>query len=217
MFDARHCQRETRCLLLLFSDNRATSIENIHSLCMLWYKVAWFSHCNAQADAGRRIVWGRQSGVWVSSSQKNFSILKEKTKDRLGNHTVFLPPVLHSPFLFCWPQYFHWKFGFLCTLPWFSPRFSLSAVILCISCYICFHIAFFLFLFLNLPSADSFCLCDLPNFIHPFCSYRNRVFASRWCVCACIHSCSHFLSSSNFWTTFKQCLKEGQRSKVLWK
>lgn len=39
--------------------------------------------------------------------------------------------------------------------------------------------------FLNLPFADSFCLCDLPHFIQPVCSYRNRVFWSQ-VICSCL-------------------------------
>lgn len=64
--------------------------------------------------------------------------------------------------------------------------------------------------FLSLPFADSFCLCDLPHFIQPVCSYRNRVFGVRLFVHACSHNCSCFLSSSSFWTTFKQYVREGR-------
>lgn len=131
-----------------------------------------------------------------SSSQKNFFILKEKIKDRLSNCTVFLSPVLHSPLVLLTPVFslkilllvhFALILAFLFLLPYcLFPAVSV------------FMLPFSSFFFLNLPSADSFCLCDLPHLIHPVCSYRNRVLAARLCVHACIHSCSRFLSSSNF-------------------
>lgn len=69
--------------------------------------------------------------------------------------------------------------------------------------------------FLNLPFADSFCLCDLPHFIQSVCSYRNRVFWSQ-VICSCLQSQLFlFPFFQQFLNHFQaQYVREGQRSKV---
>lgn len=204
--------------LHLFPGSGATSTENMYPC--VCFSINWMDPGTAkhrQLLEGGVCKKGREAfmSLW---HQKNYFILRGKIEDCLGDYSVFLFPTLHSPLWFCWDWYFHCKLFFLCILPWFW-LFSFCCHVVCFPLYLFLYCLFPLFFFfsLNFPPADSFCLCYLPHFILSVCSYRNRVFSARLCVCACIHSCSYFLSSSNSWTTFSQYLKERQRSKVLWK
>lgn len=183
---------------------------------MLWYKVAWLSRCKTQAAAAERVVWERESGVHVFIIPEKLLHSQRENKRQVGQLHCVSPSSPSQPSPVLLTSVFSLQ---ILLLVHFALILAFLFLLLCclfpvISVFI---LPFSSFFFLNLPSADSFCLCDLPHFIHPVCSYRNRVLAARLCVRACIRSCSHFLSSSNFWTTFKQYLKEGQRSKVLWK
>lgn len=129
-----------------------------------------------------------------SSSQKNLLSVKE-TKRQVGQLNCFSLQSFMALSGFADPNGFREDFAYVHFALILTFLFLLS---ICLFPVISVFISPFSSFFLNLPFADSFCLCDLPCFIQPVCSYRNRVFAAGLFVHACSHSCSHFLSSSNF-------------------
>lgn len=144
-------------LLLLFSDNRGTSVYALieSSLVLTVQNTGWKEGC----------VRGR--ALFTSSSQKKLLSVRENER-QVGQLNSVSPTSPSWPSLVLLTPMVSQKILFMYTLPWFW-LFSFYCQFVCFSCYICFHITFFLFF-------TKFALCWFilslwPSPFHPACLF----------------------------------------------
>lgn len=128
-----------------------------------------------QAAAGTKVVWEREKGLYYIRKATSFSKDKKRQFGQLLSLQSFI--ALSS---FAESGIFTANFSCCALCP--DSFSSFCCRIVCFLLYLFSYCLFPLFL-LNLPSADSFCLCYLPHLILSVCSYRNRLFSARLCVC----------------------------------